>query len=230
MRQSSFFHALPQCGVPGSSQPEEHSMKSPQFDKYISKAAPFARPILEKIRRCFHEACSEIEEKIKWGHPHFAYKGPVGGMAAFKQHVGYGFWKGALLRDSHHLFDETGNMSMMGTKVSDVSELPSEKVLVAYIRDAVALNEQGIKKPAAKKKPKKEIEVPDYFLKALKKNKKALATFEAFSSSHRREYLEWLTEAKQEATRQKRLATAIEWLAEGKPRNWKYMKSPKSKV
>ena len=120
------------------------------------------------------------------------------------------------------LFDGS-NPGMGGRKVTDVAELPADKVLLDYIREAVSLNEDGVKAPKAKKAPKKELEIPDYFLAALKKNKKAQATFEAFSPSHKREYVEWITEAKQEATRDRRLAQAIKWMAAGKPRNWKYM-------
>ena len=197
---------------------------NPEFDAYIANSAEFARPILEQIRKLFHQACPEIEETMKWSFPHFEYKGIVGSMAAFQQHVGWGFWKATMLKDPHKLFTRMGDTSMGGAKATDVSQLPPDKVVLEYIREAVALNEQGVKAPAPKKKPKAELEVPDYFLTALKKNKKALATFEAFSPSSKREYVEWVTEAKQEATREKRLGTAIEWMAEGKSRNWKYMK------
>jgi uncharacterized protein YdeI (YjbR/CyaY-like superfamily) len=198
--------------------------KNPAFDKYIAKSAEFARPILEKIRRLFHEACPDIEETIKWGRPHFDHKGVVGGMAAFKEHASFGFWKGELLSDPHNLFSGVGNTSVHMAKITNVSELPSDKVLLAYIREAVALNEQGVKPPPKKRVPKKEMEVPKEFLAALRKNKKALVAFDAFSPSHQREYVEWIADAKQEATRAKRIATALEWLAEGKPRNWKYMR------
>jgi uncharacterized protein YdeI (YjbR/CyaY-like superfamily) len=200
-------------------------LNNPEFDKYIARSAEFARPILTKLRRLFHEACPEIQETMKWSFPHFEYKGIVGSMAAFKQHVSWGFWKGTLLSDPHNLFTGVGDTSMSGEKVTDVSGLPSDEILLAYIREAVALNEQGVKLPAKKKSaPKKNLELPAYFLAALKKNKKAFAAFDSMSPSHKNEYIEWLTEAKQEATREKRLATALEWIAEGKPRNWKYIK------
>jgi uncharacterized protein YdeI (YjbR/CyaY-like superfamily) len=204
---------------------EELRMKnhSAEFDAYIAKSAEFAQPILKKLRRLFHQACPSIEETIKWGFPHFEYRG-IGSMAAFKNHVSFGFWKAKLLSDSHKLLEGVGETSMGGARIKDVSELPSDQVLLAYIREAVALNEQGVRVPAAPKAPKAELEIPDYFLAALRKNKKALATFKSFSPSHQREYVEWVTEAKQPATRDKRLATAIEWMAQGKPRNWKYMK------
>jgi uncharacterized protein YdeI (YjbR/CyaY-like superfamily) len=194
--------------------------KSTRVDDYIAAAPEYARPILEKIRKLYHKACPQIEETIKWGVPHFEYQGVVGAMAAFKHHVGFGFWKGALLEDPLNLFQGVGNSSMCAVKVGSLADLPGDKVLIDYIKEAVALNEQGIKVP--KKAPRKEVDVPDYFLAAIKKNAKALATFEAFSPSCKREYVEWVTEAKQETTRQKRLATTVEWLAEGKSRNWKY--------
>lgn len=198
---------------------------SKAVDTYIAKAAPFARPILETIRDYFHKACPDIEETMKWGFPHFQYKGIVGSMAAFKKHAGFGFWKGQLMDDPHGIFKGVGNTSMVGSKIESVSELPSEKVMLQYIRQAVALNESGVKVPRARAaKPAASVKPPDYFMATLKKNKKALATFEAFSPSNRKEYVEWVTEAKQAATRVKRLETAIAWMAEGKPRNWKYMK------
>ena len=196
--------------------------KSPEVDAYIAEAADFAKPILEKIRALFHKACPDIEEEMKWSFPHFVYRGIVGSMAAFKKHASFGFWKGALLSDPEGLIEKMGDTTMAGHRVTSLADLPADKVLIACIKEAVKLNEEGVKAPAVKKKPKKELEVPDTFLAALRKNKKALATFEAFSPSHQREYVEWVTEAKQEETRAKRLAQAIEWMAEGKSRHWKY--------
>jgi uncharacterized protein YdeI (YjbR/CyaY-like superfamily) len=195
---------------------------NPAVDAYIRKAAPFARPILEKIRALFHGACPDIDETMKWSFPHFEFCGIVGSMAAFKQHATFGFWKASLMKDPHGLLRAVGETPMSRAQFTDVSELPPDAVLQEYIREAVALNEQGVKVEKPKKEKKPAVEVPDYFLAALKKNKKALATFEAFSPSHRREYVEWVAGAKQDATRQKRLAQAVEWLAEGKSRNWKY--------
>jgi len=198
---------------------------SPRFDAYIAKSAEFARPILKKIRALFHKACPQIEETIKWGFPHFEYKGIVGSMAAFKQHVSFGFWKGTLLNDTHRLFSGVGNTTMHMTKLTDLSQLPSDKILLEYIREAMALNEQGAKPPARKKPTRKKVlPIPDELARALKQNKKALANFEAFSPSCKREYIEWIIEAKQSETRARRLATAVEWITEGKPRNWKYMR------
>jgi uncharacterized protein YdeI (YjbR/CyaY-like superfamily) len=197
--------------------------KNPDVDNYIARSADFAQPILKKLRALYHKACPQIEETIKWGFPHFEYKGVVGSMAAFKQHAGFGFWKGGLMRDTEGLFKGVRSMTMSACKVRDLSELPADKVLIAYIREAVALNEQGVKLPKPRRTGKKKpVVVPDYFRAALERNRKALATFEAFSPSHQREYVEWVTEAKQETTRERRLATTPEWLAEGKSRNWKY--------
>ena len=198
--------------------------KSPAIDAYIAKAAPFARPILKKLRALFHKACPPISETIKWRFPHFEYKGVVGSMAAFKQHVSFGFWKASLMSDPEGLLKGVGNTSMGQIKVSSLDELPSDGILLAYIREAVRLNEEGVKIERPKKGKTKLVVVPNYFLAALKKNKQAKITFEKFSPSHQREYVEWISEAKQEATRQKRLATALQWLAEGKPRHWKYVK------
>ena len=197
---------------------------NPAFDKYIAKSAEFARPILTKLRKLFHQACPEIEETMKWSFPHFEYKGVLGCMAAFKQHMSWGFWKAKLMKDPHGVLTVADKHSMGHGRVTDISQLPPDKILLEYIREAVALNEQGVKVPAAKKKRKGELEIPDYFMAALKKNKLALTTFVAFSPSNKREYVEWIVEAKQEATRDKRMAQAIEWMHEGKPRNWKYMK------
>jgi uncharacterized protein YdeI (YjbR/CyaY-like superfamily) len=198
--------------------------RSAEFDKYIAKSAAFARPILERLRRLFHEACPDIEEQLKWGHPSFVYKGIVGGMASFKQHMAFGFWKGKLMKDPHGLFKTDVRSIFNLDRITDESQLPPDEIMIEYIREAVELNEKGAKLPPKKKAPRAKLKPPAFFLTALRKNKKALANFEAMSPSHQREYVEWLTEAKQQETRDKRLATALEWIAEGKSRNWKYMK------
>jgi uncharacterized protein YdeI (YjbR/CyaY-like superfamily) len=197
---------------------------NPAVDVYIRKAAPFARPILSKVRALFHRACPDIEETMKWGFPHFEYRGIVGSMAAFNHHATFGFWKASLMSDPHDLLGASDDAAMSRAKFTDVAELPSVAVLLEYIRAAVALNEQGAKVERPKREKKPEAEVPADLLAALKRNKKALATFEAFSPSHRREYVEWITEARQEATRKKRLAQAVEWMADGKSRHWRYQR------
>ncbi|MBK6913690.1 MAG: YdeI/OmpD-associated family protein [Ignavibacteriales bacterium] len=200
--------------------------KDPRIDLYISRSAEFAKPILIHIRELLHKACPDVEETIKWGFPHFEYKGPLCDMAAFKQHCSFGFWKAALMKDKT-LIANAKSESAMGHygKITSIKDLPSDKKIIAHITDAIILNEKGIKLPPRKIiTAKKEIVVPDYFLKQLMKNKKAFTTFENFSPSHKREYIEWVTEAKTDETKNRRMETAIEWMTEGKSRNWKYMK------
>lgn len=201
--------------------------KSPAVDAYIAKSADFAIPILEHLRYLVHKACPEVEETIKWGMPSFDYKGPFCSMAAFKQHAVFGFWKGKLLKDPKKYLQkrssEGGNaMGFLGRMMS-VNDIPPNGVMVEFIKQAKKLNDEGIKIPKGKAAAVK-LTIPPYFKKALLKNKKALATFNAFSPGNKKEYVVWVTEAKTEATREKRLKTALEWMAEGKIRNWKYMK------
>jgi uncharacterized protein YdeI (YjbR/CyaY-like superfamily) len=197
-------------------------MKNPAVDAYIAKSAPFARPILTRVRGLMHKACPKIEETIKWGVPHFEYRGVVAGMAAFKQHASFGFWKQKLLDDPARLFPAAGDSSMGGRKFRSVDKLPPDAVLVRYIKAAVALNERGIKRPSARRKKRPPPKPPADLAAALRKHPKAKATYDAFPPSKQREYVEWITEAKQEATRERRLATAVEWLAQGKSLRWKY--------
>ena len=200
----------------------------PEVDAYIKRASPFAQPILEKIREAFHAASPDIVETMKWSAPFFDYKGVLGQMAAFKNHVSWGFWKAQLMNDPHGVLSamgEAGKTTMGGSKVSDVKDLPPRKVMVELVKEAMRLNAEGVKIGRAPSTRSAEpVEVPADLAAALKKDEKARATFEGFPPGQKREYVQWLTDAKQDATRQKRLATAIEWMAEGKPRNWKYMK------
>nr|WP_295383317.1 YdeI/OmpD-associated family protein [Pseudoxanthomonas sp.] len=194
----------------------------PRIDAYIAKSAEFARPILEKLRAIVHEACPQVEETLKWGMPTFLYAGGIlCGMAAFKQHASFGFWKHALVVGEGVPRDGMGSFGKM-TRLADI---PPKKQLLPLIRKAMKLNEDGVKSAGPRKQaaPRPAPELPADFQAALKKQRKALATFEAFSPSHRREYVEWVTGAKREETRQRRIAQSVEWLAEGKPRNWKYM-------
>jgi uncharacterized protein YdeI (YjbR/CyaY-like superfamily) len=198
----------------------------PEVDAYIAKAAPFAQPILEKIRDAFHAASPEVTEVMKWSAPFFDYKGMLGNMAAFKNHVSWGFWKAQLMKDPHGILSATGEGgSMFGGKASSVKDLPSKKVMLEYIKEAMRLNDEGVKiKRGPSARSATPLEVPADLSAALEKDKRAKSAFEAFSPSQKREYVEWLNDARQDATRAKRLATAVEWMAEGKPRNWKYMK------
>lgn len=197
--------------------------KDPRIDAYIAKAAPFAQPILHHYRSLVHKACPDVEETMKWSFPHFDYKGEMMcSMAAFKQHCAFGFWKAALLKDPSLLQNAKGETAMghLG-RIESLEQLPADKKIMSWIKEAMKLNESGIK-VAKQKKPVKELIVPEYFLAALKKNKKAAAYFEASSTSCKREYVQWVDEAKTEATRLKRLNQSIEWLSESKQRNWKY--------
>jgi uncharacterized protein YdeI (YjbR/CyaY-like superfamily) len=195
-------------------------MKNPAVDVYIAKSADFARPILMRLRALMHKACPTVEETIKWGMPHFEYQGVIAGMAAFKQHAAFWFWKQRLMKDPAGFLSK-GGPGMGWRKIRSLDELPSDTVLLGYIHEAVALNEQGATVPRSTRK-KPPVRVPPYLTAALKKNAKARRTFGNLSASQRREYVEWLTGAKQETTRERRLATAIGWMAEGKARNWKY--------
>jgi uncharacterized protein YdeI (YjbR/CyaY-like superfamily) len=198
--------------------------KDPRIDAYIKKAAPFAQPVLKHLRTLIHATCPEIEENIKWGMPSFEYQGNVCGFAAFKAHCTFGFWKQSLLKDPKGLLEPTSDNSAMGNmgRITSLKDLPSDKVLAGFIRQAVALNAQGIKVTKPKVTTKVLPEPHPEFVKALQADKKALTTYTAFPPGQKREYLEWINEAKTKTTRDKRIETAIIWLGEGKKRNWKY--------
>jgi uncharacterized protein YdeI (YjbR/CyaY-like superfamily) len=204
--------------------------KDPRVDAYIAKSADFATPILNHIRKLIHETCPTVEETIKWSFPHFEYKGPADrsprvlcSMASFKQHCAFGFWyaeRGPMSGNS-----QPGEAMGQYGRITSLADLPKDKELVKQIKEAIKLHDAGVKPRAvARTTEKKELEIPDYFLAALKKNKKALATFDQFNYTNKKDYLEWITEAKTDETRKKRLETAIEWMSEEKSRNWKYMK------
>lgn len=192
-----------------------------RIDNYILKSADFAIPILNHLRELVHAACPQVEETMKWSFPHFDYKGIMCSMASFKYHCAFGFWKASLMKDKT-LDQNAKSQTAMGHlgKITSLKDLPSDRKMISYVKEAMKLNEAG--KLEKVKMVKKEIPIPAYFIRALSKNKKAKKAFDEFSPSHRREYLEWITEAKTEATRDKRTATTLQWLEEGKSRNWKY--------
>jgi hypothetical protein len=199
--------------------------KDERVDAYIERAQPFARPILRHLRKIVHEGCPEVEETMKWSFPHFMYKGMLCSMAAFKQHCAFGFWKGSLIEGAPGLGREA--MGQFG-RIAALDDLPDARKLVKLVRQAATLNDEGVKAPKVRKPelPRRPVpRPPAAFLAALRKNEKALATYQAFSPSHKREYVEWIVEAKSDATREHRMMTAIEWMAEGKARNWKYERS-----
>jgi len=200
--------------------------KDTRVDAYIEKAAPFAKPILIKLRKLIFQACPEVEETIKWSFPNYEIHGAMlCCVAAFKEHCAMGFWKASLLKDDHgilHLADKNSMGHL--DKILSLKNLPSDKILLAYLKEAALLNKNKVKLARLKTAPKKELPMPETLAAALKKSKKASATFEGFSPSQRREYIEWISEAKTEETVNKRLKMAIEWLEEGKQRHWKYQK------
>jgi uncharacterized protein YdeI (YjbR/CyaY-like superfamily) len=197
----------------------------PRIDAYIDNAPGFAQPVLRHLRSVIHAACPDVVETIKWKSPSFEYKGMLCGFAAFKEHCAFGFWKHELVVDTHGKTSREA-MGSFG-RITSLEDLPSRTALTRYIKAAMKLNVDGVKVVRDKTtKDKKPVGMPAELKAALAlaKHKKARATFEAFSPSHQREYMEWIGEAKGEETRARRLAQALEWMAEGKSRNWKYMK------
>ena len=204
------------------------SNKDNRVDAYIEKAQPFAKPILKHLRLLVHKANPKVQETIKWGFAAFDYKGPFCTMAAFKKHVAFGFWKAALLKDPSGNLKERHNQGgeAMGNlgRITSLNDLPSDKIIIDFIKQAKKLNDDEVKLPPRPKSEKVEIVAPDYFMKAIMKDKKALGTFNNFSNSNKKEYVLWVTEAKTEKTKLERLTTAVKWMSEGKIRNWKYIK------
>jgi uncharacterized protein YdeI (YjbR/CyaY-like superfamily) len=197
-----------------------------KVDAYIAKTEPFAQEILEHLRELVHQACPEVEETIKWSFPHFEYKGILCSMAGFKRHCVFGFWKAAIMQDRYQVMSIGPEKNAMGTfdRITNLDDLPADKILLQYVKEAVKLNEDDIRLPTKTQPKAKPVRMPEDFLKALKKNKVALKNFEAFSNSQRKEYILWIEEAKREETRLRRIKTAVEWLSERKPRDWKYIK------
>jgi uncharacterized protein YdeI (YjbR/CyaY-like superfamily) len=200
-----------------------------RVDAYIARAAEFARPVLVHIRDVVHEACPEVEEEIKWGCPYFSFKGPMCNMAAFKSHCAMGFVKARLLPDPRGIFEKGGMKTAWGQlgRITRLADLPADAILLEYVKRAAALNEAGIKRPRRAAREAGPLRIPTFFNAALKKRPEAWKTFSSFSASQKRDYIEWLTEARTEETTQRRLDKAVEWIAEGKTRNWKYLKKQK---
>lgn len=201
--------------------------KDDRVDAYIAKSADFAKPILTHIRKLVHQACPDVQETMKWSSPFFDYRGPMCNMSSFKQHCAFGFWKGALIPEIQKAGEAMGDgVYTRFSEIKSVKDLPSDKVLIDFITKAAAFNDSGIRacdvvEPVTKKA---DVSVPDDLMKALKKNKSAMETWKNFSPSKVREYVEWIADAKTDATRIKRLDTAVEWISEGKSRHWKYQK------
>lgn len=193
----------------------------PRIDAYIERQADFAKPILEHLRATVHAACPEAEETLKWSAPAFLYTcKQLALMAAFKAHATFSFWRGSLILGEGERQD--GAMGQFG-RLTSIADLPEPEKMAELIRKAMELTDQGVK-PARAKATKAPLEVPDDLRAALDAKPEAAAVFDAFSPSCRREYIEWVVEAKRPETRQKRIAQTVEWVAEGKKRNWKYEK------
>ncbi len=200
--------------------------KDPRVDAYIAKSADFAKPILNRLRKLVHAGCPDVEESLKWGHVSFGYREKIlSGMAAFKAHASFGFWhqemEEILAKDGFKTGDAMG---LMG-RITSLADLPDDKTMLRYVKTAVSLHDSGVPaRPRPAPKPHTPLRAPTSLSVALKKNKKALTTWDGFSYSCRKEYIEWITEAKTDETRDKRLKMAIEWMSEGKSRNWKYLR------
>ena len=204
-------------------------MTDPKVDVYIAKAAPFAQPVLAHLRRMVHEACPEAVEAIKWGRPFFLHRGTIlCNISGFKEHCSFGFWGaeiGRVLREDGVL--QAGGMGSLG-RIGSLKDLPPEKQMLGYLRQAVALIESGkgenrlVVARRVVKAQRPPVEAPAEFTVALKKNKAANAAYAALSPSCQREYVEWIADAKRAETRERRIAQAVEWIGKGKQRNWKY--------
>ena len=198
--------------------------KDPRIDAYLAKSADFARPILKHVRELVHEGCPDVVETIKWGSPSFEYEGILCGMAAFKEHCAFGFWNRALKIPNAN---PDAAMGQFG-RLTSLADLPKDKVMVGYVREAARLNATGQKLGPMARQARKPLPVPKALTAALKKKPAALAKFKALSPSQQRDYSEWIVEARTDATRDKRLATSVEWIGQGKPRMWKYMRPRKT--
>ena len=194
--------------------------KDPRVDAYIEDSEPFARSILSHLREVVHETCPEVEETIKWRFPVFEYHGIMCNMASFKEHCAFGFWKPSLILEGDEARSETA-MGQFG-RITAVNELPPRETLIGYVRRAMEVNEKGLQ-PSSKKPKKADVDPPADLTAALRAESGALEVFEEMAPGYRREYIEWIEEAKRDATRRRRIEKAVSQIAEGKSLNWKYM-------
>lgn len=200
---------------------------NPEVDDYLAKAPAFARPIADHLRSLLHATCPELVEDIKWSLPHFSYRGEMMCVfAAASKHCSFTFLKQEIMKDPRL----RANPAMPAAKrflgkITSIADLPADAELIAFIKEAMALNEQGMKPPRRESKTPKEIAMPEEFARALAANPAAREIFEAKSPSFRKEYLVWISDAKTEVTRQKRIDESLDWIAEGKGRFWKYQKA-----
>lgn len=206
---------------------------NPQLDEYQDAASEFAKPIMAHLRKLLHRQCPEVVETIKWGIPHFDYKGEMlCTFAAYKNHCSFGFWKESLMSDPRLKAnpDLKAIKRFMG-KLTSLSDLPPDSEMIVFIKEAMALNETGVKL-ASRRDDKSakavEIVVPDAFAEQLSRHARANEVFQSKSPSFRKEYVAWIVDAKTDQTRQKRIAESLEWIAQGKGRFWKYEKKSTS--
>jgi uncharacterized protein YdeI (YjbR/CyaY-like superfamily) len=193
----------------------------PRVDEYIARSQPFARPILTRIRDIVHDGCPDVEETMKWSFPHFTYHGILCSMASFKAYCAFGFWREEAMSSSL----AGGKTSGPFGRVTSMKDLPSRAVFLRLVREAARLNEDGVKPPPkARVDASRSVRAPADLLAALRNNARARAAYDQLSPSHKREYIEWITEAQRDETRRRRVATAVEWIAEGRIRNWKYVR------
>jgi uncharacterized protein YdeI (YjbR/CyaY-like superfamily) len=194
----------------------------PRVDDYIAKSAPFARPILRRIRAAVHAGCPDVEETMKWSFPHFMHHGILCSMASFKSHCAFGFWKETLMTGTE---GPNGTIAPQFGKVTSVRDLPTRAAFLRLVREAARLNEDGVKPPPRPAPDRaRSVRAPADLLAALKNNARARAAYDEMSPSHKREYIEWITEAKRDETRKRRVAAAVEWMAEGRIRDWRYVR------
>lgn len=199
---------------------------NPKVDEYIAKSEDFAKPILEHLRQVIHETCVGVKEEIKWGIPHYSYKGDYLCMlGSFKNHCSFSLYKAEFMKDKEIAESvKAGKKFGYMDKLKSVSELPTKKVLVSLVKDAMNVNEQGIKKEKLKSGKPKILETPDYLIDSLNNYEEAKAVWESKSDAYRKDYLIWIIDAKTETTRQKRIEQSLKWIAEGKGRFWQYAK------
>jgi hypothetical protein len=199
--------------------------KDARVDAYIAKSPDFARPVLTYLRDVVHEGCPDVTETMKWSTPTFDHHGIMCSIASFKRHCVFGFWKAPLLTlDGTPLVRKMESGAGQFGKLTTIKDLPSRSKLLRLVKDAARLNESGVAVERPPRAAAPPVQVPADLTRALRTNAKARAAFAAFSPSHKREYVEWIVEAKTAETRERRLDTALEWMSEGKPRNWKYMR------
>ncbi len=199
--------------------------KDERIDAYITAAPDFAKPILIHLRKLVHQASPNIEEDIKWSMPFFNYNGMLCSMAAFKKHCAFNIFKFKQMQAAAHFEEKNAEAAGQFGKITSVDNLPPDDIIIGYLQEAMKLNETKTKPSKKNEASNAILFYPEGMQAALDANTKAKEAFERMSYSHKKDYVEWIAEAKTDATRNKRIATMIEWLQEGKRRNWKYEKT-----